>query len=39
VVVSIVTETKQRNLETGRYDRVTVTEPVQPGSTPWMEVQ
>jgi hypothetical protein len=41
VLVSLVTETKQRNLESGTYDRVTVAASVEPCSTAWngMEVR
>jgi len=41
VHVSMVTETKQRNLESGHYDRATVTTSVEPCGGPWtgMEVQ
>lgn len=41
VMVSLVTETKQRNIESGRYDRVTVAASVEPRSVPYagMEVQ
>ncbi len=41
VVVSMVTETKQKNLESGHYDRATVAAPVVPRSAPWtgMDVQ
>jgi Tfp pilus assembly protein PilW len=40
VLVSVVTETKQRNLESGHYDRVTVAASVEPCSTAWgMEVR
>jgi hypothetical protein len=41
VHVNMVTETKQKNLESGHYDRATVTTSVEPCSVPWngMEVQ
>ncbi|TMQ66731.1 MAG: hypothetical protein E6K79_02150 [Candidatus Eisenbacteria bacterium] len=41
VIVSMVTETKQKNLESGHYDRATVAASVVPRSAPWtgMDVQ
>jgi hypothetical protein len=38
VVVSMVAETKQRNLESGHYDRATVAASVVPRSAPWTGV-
>jgi hypothetical protein len=39
VVVSMVTETEHRNLDTGRYDRVTVTASVEPRSASYMSME
>jgi len=39
VHVSMVTETKQRNLESGHYDRATVTTSVEPYGGPWTGVE